>query len=251
MMTKSLSSHGITVLYQGPDDHTPMPAIFYFILSAKDSLCLDPFNQPVNTWKNFPLRVFSLTLPCHDENFEADVGIERWKKSWDDGIDPLSPFFELVANVIEDLIERKWIDPTKLAVSGLSRGGFIAIHVAAKVPQISHILAFAPLTTLQTIEEFSPIKEDIAHLDLVHLKDKLHHQTHRYYIGNRDIRVSTESCFNYVKALTDEMYYQQVRHLPVELLIKPSIGRYGHGTNSATFEEGALWLAKSLLQLSS
>jgi esterase FrsA len=47
------------------------------------------------------------------------------------------------------------IQKDKLAVMGLSRGVFIACHVAAAIPAVSTILGFAPLTNLCAIKEFS------------------------------------------------------------------------------------------------
>ncbi len=249
LMGNNLFVQQLDIPFVGPHKHEPLPAIFYFALSGLDSLFLDPFNQPVLTWQKFPLRVFSITLPGHDERFAGDIAMKKWREAFAQGHDLLTPFFSQVASVIQELIQTDWIDPHKIAVSGLSRGGFVAAHIAAKVPEISHVLGFAPLTTLQTVEEFSSIKKELASLDLMHLKTNLHHQKHRYYIGNRDTRVSTKSCFEYVSSLSNEMYYQQIRHLPVELFIKPSIGRHGHGTSASTFEEGALWLANSLLEI--
>jgi esterase FrsA len=246
-MNQNIFSHGMHIPFVGSNEQTPLPAIFYFALSGHDSLHLAPFNEPVTIWKDFPLRIFSLTIPFHDEHFEGDVAFKRWKEDFEKGNDPLTQFFSTVSIVIDDLIKKGWIDPQKIGIGGLSRGGFVAAHVAAIVPQISHVLGFAPLTTLQTVEDLAPYKESLNSFDLIHLVGKLPGKKHRYYIGNHDTRVSTASCFRYVEALTKEMYYGQIRQLPAELYITPSIGRHGHGTSSETFKQGALWLANSLL----
>ncbi|MEK7340133.1 MAG: hypothetical protein AABZ92_05425, partial [Verrucomicrobiota bacterium] len=51
----------IQLEYLGPSvDLGPLPAVFYFALSARDSLLLDPFNQPAVYLSQFPLRIFSI-----------------------------------------------------------------------------------------------------------------------------------------------------------------------------------------------
>lgn len=245
-MNQFTTKRGHNVLSVGNNSSEMLPGIFYFALSAHDSLNLDPFNQPVELWKEYPVRIYSMTIPGHDEHFVTDKAIDQWAKEYKNGSDILSPFFTQVAQAIEDLIEMKLLDPAKVAISGVSRGSFVAAHVAAKVKQISHILGFAPLTTLMCTKQFSDTNAQ--NLDLLHLCESLYTRTHRYYIGNYDVRVSTAKCFEYFYSLSKLAHEKKVREAPIELIIKPSIGRFGHGTNKQTFEEGAYWLIKSLLQ---
>ena len=57
--------------FVGPDlSLGPLPTIFYFALSAKESLHQDPFNQPVAVWQTYPVRIFSITLPEHEGHLD-------------------------------------------------------------------------------------------------------------------------------------------------------------------------------------
>lgn len=189
-----------------------------------------------------------MTIPKHDEIFQGDVAIKKWFESFSKGIDPLTNFFHSVSEAIDDLVDEKIIDPNKIAVAGLSRGAFAAAHVAAINSKIKTLLGFAPLTSLTVIEEFNQLKNiEINKFDLHKLVDKLYTLTHRYYIGNLDIRVSTHLCYEYVSKLVNEMHMRGIRELPAELIINPSIGRMGHGTSQTTFTDGANWLARKLL----
>ena len=55
-----------------------LPAVFYFSLSAKESLGLDPFNQPAVYLTQFPLRVFSISLPYHNAHFSPKEALSLW-----------------------------------------------------------------------------------------------------------------------------------------------------------------------------
>ena len=76
----------------GPDlSLGPLPAIFYFALSAKESLFQDPFNQPVAVWQTYPVRIFSLTLPEHEGHLEPNQAVLAfWKEEMARGRNPIS-----------------------------------------------------------------------------------------------------------------------------------------------------------------
>lgn len=216
-----------------PLNQGPKPAIFYFALSAGDSLYLDPFNQPVVALQESDIRICSITLPGHDL-LPKESAMSYWEDEWKAGRHPLEIFVQKVCEYITDLMHKKII--TKCGVMGLSRGGYIAAHVAARVSTIQPILAFAPLSQLGYMPEW----------DLHHLNDKLYSKTIRCYIGNRDVRVGTEKTFAWLSGVTNTAFDKGIRTAPIELIMTPSIGREGHGTAPEFFKAGALWLASQV-----
>ncbi|QZA59120.1 hypothetical protein [Candidatus Rhabdochlamydia porcellionis] len=233
----------IQLEYLGPPvDLGPLPAVFYFALSAKDSLTLDPFNQPVAYLSQFPLRIFSMTLPYHEEGKPATKGLIEWATAMQKGEDLLGSYLKKIQNAITLLLNQKLILPNKIATMGLSRGALIAAHVAAKNPEIPYWLGFAPLTKLSFLPGFS----DLVSWDLVHIVDLLSDKKTRCYIGNRDVRVGTRNCFDLIETLTETAYQKRCLSPPIELRILPSIGHHGHGTAKETFHHGAKWIAKQL-----
>lgn len=225
----------LEVKFIGPPlEQGPLPAIFYFALSAHDSLYLDPFNQPVECLKNSDVRIFSITLPGHD-HLPATEALTFWTDELKKGNDVVAAFTDEVATYITELVSQKIALPEKIGVMGLSRGAFIAAHVAAKVPQIQHILGFAPLTRFGTDS-----------WDLSHLSDKIYNRTIRFYIGNHDTRVGTDHCSTLIVKLADTAFQNGIRTSPIDLIIGPSIGRDGHGTSPKIFQEGALWMQEKL-----
>lgn len=241
------SPSGLPIHFNGPPLETgKLPAFFYFALSGKDSLNLDPFNQPTVFLAPYPLRVFSFTIPGHGEGLKNTEAMAYWAVEIEKGTDPLSPFFDQCLENIHFLIQNEIVDGDCMAAGGLSRGGFIALHLASRLPELSAVLGYAPLTTMRTIREFEKIHHHSITESLEIDKNSLIGKKVRFYIGNRDLRVGTDACYHFVRELTDLSYHHKIRSPEVELIISPSIGHKGHGTSPETFQAGAEWIASLL-----
>jgi pimeloyl-ACP methyl ester carboxylesterase len=227
----------IPFVFRGPAlDQGPLPALFYFSLSGEASLSTPPYNNPVTSLEGSALRIFSVDLPFHTSDAKPDEALRRWL----DEPSPLPPFFEQVVELIDHLIATHVVDPKRLAVAGLSRGAFVATHIAALEPRIGTILGYAPLTG-PSINLSLPQE-----LSLIHLAERLIGRHLLFTIGNRDTQVSTRACYEFVDALTELSFESGLRSPPVELVICPSIGRHGHGTSPETFELGADYIRRRL-----
>lgn len=223
-----------------PSIQGPLPAFFYFALSGENSITLDPFNQPVQFLKPYPIRVFSWTLPGHGEGLKDTDAMKIWYESWASGKDPIEPFIQTSLKNIDQLIKEGKVDPEKMAVGGLSRGGYAACRLASVESRLKHIVGFAPLVSPARLDEFQgkvfqPLEDYI---------DQLANKSLWFSIGNLDTRVNTDSVYQFVRKLTDRNFEKGNRSPQVNLTIKPSIGYKGHGTAPETFKEGVLWLAQ-------
>lgn len=234
---------GTNMYWTGPSlSKGKLPALFYFALSGEESLCLDPFNQPVAFLSKEEIRIFSLTLPAHGEGFDKMHALTYWNRELDENHNIISNFLQKVIASIDYLIGEKYIDPKYLAVGGLSRGGFIATHVAAIHSSVRTLLAFSPMTHLDS-------KSSLAcSLNLPHLVDHLARPTlsTRFYIGNFDTRVGTDKCFSFIHKLSEKAMQKKIRPPPIEMIISPSIGNKGHGTSTEVFYDGACWVKNQL-----
>lgn len=228
MITELTTPRGTKLYYTGPSlADGPLPTLFYFALSGEDSLGTDPYNQPVQFLQGTPLRIFSLTLPLHDGTFSYQEAIEAWTE------DLLLSFFDEAEDAIRYTERQGWIQKGKLALAGLSRGGLIASHLTARLPEVSYLLGFAPVTRPRTLPK----------LDLLLIADKLCDRHVRFYIGNRDERVSTRNTTEVVLRLAELSSHRSPQ---IELILTPSIGQMGHGTSFETFSKGAEWIATIL-----
>lgn len=235
--------------YIGPDISSgPLPALFYFALSAEDSLHLDPYNQPVAYLSSLPMRIFSMTLPGHEGGSPPTQALDIWAAEISRGNNLIHHFASHVKSTIDHLLKQNVLDPEKLAVAGLSRGAFIAAHAAAAIPEFRYILGFAPLTQLSYAKEFQTLSHTplVQSLSLTHLADPLSERSIRFYIGNHDTRVSTRLCFDLIDTLSQTAHQKRIRSPQIELIIGPSIGHQGHGTSKEVFHHGAQWIAEKL-----
>ncbi len=234
------------VLYLGPPlEKGPMPSVFYFSVCALETLSLDPFNQPALILASQGFRVFSITLPGHGPGYDKLTAMQYWSEH----LSELKQFIENLHKLIDHFLEHSLITPKQFAVMGLSRGGFVATHLLTH-EHVPLALGFAPVTDLEALSEFQNLKDNTLFKELslnLHL-EKLYKKKLRYYIGNRDIRVSTQASFNLVTNLANYAYNQRVRSPTIELFITPSTGQFGHGTLPHTFEEGCLWLKKQIVK---
>lgn len=231
-----------------PLDTGSLPTVFYFALSGPDSLCTDPFNQPVRFLSDFPIRVFSLTLPAHENNLSPHDALNVWAEEMRQGKDPLQTFLEEAQRAIEYTIHQKLADPKRIALAGLSRGGLLASLLSAKMNGIDTVLGFAPLVKLSLAQEFQSQQNDplVSSYDLTRYTKELATKKIRFYIGNRDLRVSTKACFATLQEIVEKSFEQKIRSPQIELTMSPSIGHKGHGTSPEIFKQGALWLADHL-----
>jgi esterase FrsA len=247
MTLSSLSiTPGLELYHTGPSlDLGAMPALFYFALSGPDSLGTDPYNQPVKFLEGKPIRVFSLTLPAHEQGLPPQDALKTWAEEMAQGKDPLDQFLDQTALALDFVLRQKLVHEDQIAVAGLSRGGLLASFFAARDPRIRTVLAFAPLTRLRAAKEFHNIASAEMY-DIIHQKGALAKKHLRFYIGNRDVRVSTRACFECIEAIAEEAHQHQVRSPQCELIISPSIGHQGHGTSPEIFRQGALWILEQL-----
>lgn len=221
-----------------PLESGPLPAFFYFALTGEESLHLDPYCQPVTYLKDARIRCFSVTLPYHETGADPKIGMARWAEAVREGHDFIKPFLQKCIHAVDTLISLELVDPAHLFVGGLSRGGYIALHLAAADSRFRAILGFAPLTKLPKLVEFKEI-HILTHEQLI---DKIVKAAVRFYIGNRDERVSTDSAYEFIRALTEAKYQEGERSPSAEIIISASVGYKGHGTLPQTFNEGAAWI---------
>lgn len=239
------SPNAVEIHHLGPGiDQGPLPTLIYLALSGQASLTQDPYNQPAEFFAGYPVRILSFTLPFHGADFDPQKAMSLWAHALRQGTAWFEEFLQACRQNVDELVAKEWIDPQRLAVAGLSRGGFVAAHLAARDPRIGFILGYAPMTRLDVLADFKAFH--LHPLDLVHLAPQLKDKAIRCYIGNRDTRVGTAACFAWIQALTEASYAAGHRSPPIELILSPSIGHKGHGTSPQTFRDGILWLKEKL-----
>lgn len=228
----------LEVYFSGdPLEKGVQPALFYFALSAKKSLTLDPFNSPLQfIEKN--TRVFSITLPMHEDQEEFVDPMSSWIDKLKSNDPFLDTFLQQAHLVIENLEKQGVIAYPSTGLSGLSRGGYIALQLARRLP-IDHIVAFAPFLDFKDIAQAS--HPSFSQYNLLEKIDEFANKKIQIYIGNQDTRVNTDASYQFIKqaaALSSPGSF--------ELFIRNSIGHKGHGTPQEAFQQGTVWLENKI-----
>lgn len=241
-------SSDLAISHIGPPlDQGRLPSVFYYALSASESLDLDPYNQPAVYLAKQGIRVFSIDLPAHGQNLNAVEALQVWADEFSEGEDLLAPLLNKAVSAIEAMLDKGLVIREKIGLMGLSRGGLIASHVAARF-DVRATVGFAPMTELTYAKEFKKDRTNpkATQYNLMNHTEALCEKKIRYYIGNRDLRVGTDKCFAFIEAMANKAYEKGSRSPPSEMIISPSIGHLGHGTSKSTFEAGAHYLGMQL-----
>lgn len=213
----TLQTSHLTFLCREPK--TPATkTVFFFSLSAENSLTLPPFCHPVDSLLKNGIRVISTTLPNHENNARPYGIQEIWKRD----VDALTNFISALAAGIKELTTKF---PPPYGVMGISRGAFISLHIASMLEEVTTAVCFAPMLTLGGAPQLSTLN----------LAPKLHGTRTHFFVGDNDTLIGTDNVIALQKS---------VKHSDIE--IYPSIGRGGHGTPDEIFNKGSTWMIKNL-----
>lgn len=247
MKLKNLQFEDLNFSYFGPDLFWgPMPTVFYFTIDAHSSLSCDPFNQPIVPMMNHSMRVFSCDLPEHGAGLDPHTALARWADHYMKKESLIENFIQKLSRFLDHLHQESIIDH-RLGVMGLSRGAFIAAHLAHASKKVKHIVGFAPLTDLRKAKEFEPLSQSIElPKPISMLENTFPECSVKFFIGNQDTRVSTHRALETVVTLCDKALEKGIKSPSIEAVVYPSVGHMGHGTPPQIFEEGSLHMIKKM-----
>lgn len=141
--------------------------------------------------------------------------------------DFLGPYLRNCIDVLDHLIAEGVTDPQQVAVQGVSRGGFCALHFAAREPRIKAVVGISPVTNPLALKEFAGVTaEQVAGISLDQVLEPLAGRTVWISIGNADDRVSTDDCITFSRRLvaTTQKLNPQMNLFPVQLHVGMSAG---------------------------
>jgi dienelactone hydrolase len=167
----------------------------------------------------------SLDLPCHGKDNREKFAnpLAGWRTRMENGQALIPEFAKKCANVLDYLIAEGYTDPKRIAACGMSRGGFIALHVTARDPRIRCAVAFAPVTNLLALGEYRGMEHSdlVNSLSLANSADKFVGRPIWICIGNQDHRVGTDEAIAFTRAVVKATSTPGMRAL-IELHVTPS-----------------------------
>lgn len=225
----------------------PAPTLFIFASEIHDTLDNPYFRQCGDVLAEQGYLCISLDLPGHGtDQREGEPGsLGTWRTRSDAGEDFIAPFTARVRAVLDHLIATGATDPARIAACGTSRGGFMALHVAAADSRIKAVAAFAPVTNLMALREFGGARntEHVAALSLLANTEKFVGRSVWMVISDRDDRVSTDDSIAFARRTT-VVSLEKTQAADVTFLVLPE--PKGHTTPQGSPELAAAWIADKL-----
>jgi len=189
----------------------------------------------------------SLDLPYHGAAAVQGHpdGLAGWAAGVSKGEAVFPEFVSKVSQVLDYLIRQGYTDPQKVAVAGISRGAFAAMHVAAADPRFRCAIGFSPVTDLIELGEFAELKNNqlARSLSLTEIAEKLAGRPLWVSIGNNDARVGTDKAIEFTRKVIAASVAQKKptssEVIDVELHVMPWPG---HGRPVSAHDAAAAWL---------
>ena len=230
----------------GSKGETPAPTLFILAGSLEDALGNDDYAKVGRLLLKKGFVCVSVDIPCHGKDHKGikPAGLAGWRSRLENGDDLLLPFTKNVSAVLDHLIKEGITDASRVAICGTSRGGFMAVHAAAAEPRIRCVAAFAPVTDLLALREFTGMEKNAPtrDLDLRKHADKLAGRSLWLCIGNNDQRVGTDQAIAFTRKMVAA---SQAKKKPADVQLHV-MDTVGHRIHASAHEEAAAWFAVRL-----
>lgn len=231
------------ILGKKPDK--PAATLFVFAGGVEDSLKRTEFNKIGQLLLDKGILCVSVDIPCHGKDSlpNEPTSLQGWRSRLEKGPSLTGEFAKRASAVLDHLVKEGYTDPKRVAAAGTSRGGFMALHLAAAEPRIGWVIAFAPVTDLRVVTEFAGMEKNqaIRDVDLAQHVGKLAGRHIWLCIGNNDLRVGTDEVIDFTRKLVRAT--KDKSPVPVEIHVMPTLG---HAIHPTAHEEAARWLQDRL-----
>jgi dienelactone hydrolase len=163
----------------------------------------------------------------HDVKEGQPSSLSGWATHAKNGHDFMGPYVRNCIDVLDHLIAEGITDGRQVAVQGVSRGGFCALHFAAREPRIQAVVGISPVTNPLALKEFNGVTAaQVAGFSLDDILEKMVGRPVWISIGNADDRVSSEDCIGFTRRLvaTTQRLQPKLNLIPVHLHVGVSAG---------------------------
>lgn len=233
-------------LWGGNNEKKPAPVLFVLASSIEETLGTEYFRQCGNRLaREYGWLCVSLDLPYHGklQKDTAFAGLNGWAKAIKKREDIISANNGRMHDILEYLVRKGIADEKNIFATGSSRGGYLALQFAASEHRVRSVVAFAPVTELTAVREFSAIpKKDILpiynldnHLDSLATKDIW------FVIGDRDERVGTDLMVDFAKRVRQA---QRTINSPARMELNVMLEPKGHTTPKGSVDRSVNWLVE-------
>lgn len=231
---------------QGEPGSPPAPTLIVLSGNSTDSLVKANFLKAGETLQPLGYLCVSIDLPCHGEFARKGYSnLTGWGKLAAEGTDFVAEFNQRLKEVVDHLIEEGMTDLEKIAVTGTSRGGFMAYRYMAFDERVKCAVGYSPVTDLRQLKEFA-VARDVPKVDAMSVEAFVGQLVGRpvfLMIGDRDDRVGTDSAIRFMRQLSGAAVKAEV---PSENMLVVKSEPRGHSTPAGTADLATAWIYQVL-----
>jgi len=238
----------VQLLSPPPDRRAPHPALLLSLaVDRRTTLFGEPYAIPACHFLHHGHRVVSFSLPCHGERVaEAGEGIAGFCALLVAGRNPFAELVEEGRAVLDECLRRGAATPGRIAVCGVSRGGYCALRLAAAEKRIQAVAGYSPVTDWRVLREFAEAREQpvVAEQVLDRFAGELAGRAVFVAIGNRDARVGTECAARFAARILEEEARRGAESSRIRFLVVDD--SRGHGLHERWRQQGAEFLLETV-----
>lgn len=235
-----------------PGDRTgPSPTLITAAVNMQDTLHCSAYNRCAVRLNQQGWLCVSIDIPGHGRDVRPNElvdSLSNWSARIANNENLVAEYTARVSRVLDFLVREKWTDADRIAFSGTSRGGFLALHAAAADPRITTVAAFAPVTKLSSLREFAALSEHrlAASLSVARFAKDLSSKKIWLAINTIDERVDSGEAWAAVQAIAREKLSTGCPAGSVEMHLMPRAvsDSNGHGLAESAYKIAADWIAR-------
>ena len=246
-VVRSTTASGVAFAMLPPQDGAPAPTLLLLALAGAETLTTEPYCRVGRLLHARGWNVVSLDLPCHgaDRRVGEPEELAGWATRTAAGEDFVAAFRKRAGEVLAHGVAAGMSDPRRIVAAGTSRGGYMAFQAAAGDPMIRAVAAFAPVTDLLALREFSGQEQNplVRRLALANERESLADRAAWITIGNADARVGTDKAVAFARALAAT---SQARALACDVTLRV-LPAPGHCSDPEWHEAAAEWVLQTVV----
>ncbi|SDS29586.1 alpha/beta hydrolase family protein [Microlunatus soli] len=235
------TSAGLDYRVTGAPGGGPRPTVINLASTADQALGQD-FLQAGRFLLPAGYRYVGVELPCHGNSRREGEPEELagWARRVATGEDFVGPFLDQLTEIVDRLIDDGSSDPRRMAITGTSRGGYLALQAVARDHRLRAVAAYAPVVDLGRLREFDAVDAElIEQWNVLRRVEDLVGRPVFLVIGDRDHRVGTDATISLGSALAAAAEAaDRPSQLAMHVLSEPG----GHTTPADGARLSAHWL---------
>jgi hypothetical protein len=229
-----------SVIVSPPEGKLSPDPVLLFSIGGTTEHFVDPHQKQAEYFWEHGHRAVSFSIP------NVLYSIEAYRDSMLEGTDPAVAFIEQAKAVLNHCVDRKWVKPDRIVVTGISRFAYFAFRLMAEDDRLNIGGGFAPVTDWRDLSEFHGHRDMdvVADLRLPLIVGKLAGKKIYLAIGNHDDRVGTLSCAQFFLDLNEANRVRGFDRSLVDFFITPDVG---HTCGPEWYQRGIEILLESAL----